>query len=341
MKMNKLKAICLIAMAAGFVTSCGKKSEDNENKDSVRVEQVKVTTLKTQEINRIVDISTTLDGWETVNIAPTIQGHIEKLYVDVDSKVGAGQMLVKMDETQYNNIKLAFANLKVEFARMEALKKTGSVSQQAYDQVKLSYDQTKEQLDYLQKNTFVKSPISGVVTEKNYETGELYAAKPIYVIKQVNVLKAIVGVPEGYLPKIKKGMSVSVSTDIYPGETFPATIDIVYPSIDEATHSFNIKLRINNPGNKLRPGMYAKTSLNLGKDNTIVVPYQSVLKLQGSDERYIFVNDKGYAKRVTVKVGQRFDEMVELISDSLKEGDQIVTTGQGRLVKGVKLNIVK
>ena len=121
-------------MAAGIVTSCGKKSEDNENKDSVRVEQVKVTTLKTQEINRIVDISTTLDGWETVNIAPTIQGHIEKLYVDVDSKVGAGQMLVKMDETQYNNIKLAFANLKVEFARMEALKKTGSVSQQAYDQ---------------------------------------------------------------------------------------------------------------------------------------------------------------------------------------------------------------
>ena len=56
MKMNKLKAICLIAMAAGIVTSCGKKSEDNENKDSVRVEQVKVTTLKTQEINRIVDI---------------------------------------------------------------------------------------------------------------------------------------------------------------------------------------------------------------------------------------------------------------------------------------------
>ena len=111
------------------------------------------------------------------------------------------------------------------------------------------------------------------MTQKNYETGELYAARPIYVIKQVNVLKAIVGVPEGYLPKIKKGMSVSVSTDIYPGETFPATIDIVYPSIDEATHSFNIKLKINNPGNKLRPGMYAKTSLNLGKDNAIIVPY--------------------------------------------------------------------
>ena len=340
MNTRKLNVLCLLALMATAITSCGKKNSE-EKQDSVKAEQVKVTILEPREIDRIVEIATTLDGWETVNIAPTVQGRIEMLYVDVDSKVAAGQQLARMDQTQYNNTKLQFANLKVDLQRMEALKKTGSVSQQQYDQTKLAYDQTQEQLNYLKNNTFVKAPISGVITAKNYEQGELYGQQPIYVLKQINVLKAIVSLPERYLPNVKKGMSVSVATDIYPGQSFPATVDIIYPSIDKDTHTFNIKLKINNASQKLRPGMYAHTTLRLGKANAIIVPYQTVQKLQGADNRYVFINDNGYAKRVDVKIGQRFDEMVELISDSIKAGDQLVTTGQGRLIKGVKLNVVK
>ena len=326
-------------MAAGIVTSCGKKSEDNENKDSVRVEQVKVTTLKTQEINRIVDISTTLDGWETVNIAPTIQGHIEKLYVDVDSKVGAGQMLVKMDETQYNNIKLAFANLKIEFARMEALKKTGSVSQQTYDQTKLQLDQTKENLDFLTKNTFVRAPFSGVISAKNYEDGELYSGQPILVLTQIDRLKALIAIPESYIPQVKTGMKLTLRSDVYPDKEFPATIEIVYPTVDATSHTFQAKVVMQNNGGLLRPGMYVTANLALGTEAVITAPYSAVLKLIGANDRYVFVNDNGVARRVTVEMGQRFGDDVEIFGEGIEPGVELVTKGEARLIDGVKLDV--
>jgi multidrug efflux pump subunit AcrA (membrane-fusion protein) len=71
------------------------------------------------------------------------------------------------------------------------------------------------------------------------------------------------------------------------------------------------------------------------------VPYQAVLKLQGSDNRYVYINNGGVAKYVAVELGQRFDDQVEIISDEIKPNDELVVTGQARLVDGVKLEIVK
>lgn len=79
----------------------------------------------------------------------------------------------------------------------------------------------------------------------------------------------------------------------------------------------------------------------MGKSNAIVVPYQSVQRLIGSNERYVFLNDNGVAKRVFVKLGQRFDEQIEIISDDIHIGDELVTVGQAKLVDGVKLNVAK
>ena len=86
--------------------------------------------------------------------------------------------------------------------------------------------------------------------------------------------------------------------------------------------------------------MFVKANLAIGEVETMVVPYNAVLKLQGSNNRYVFLNRDGVAKRVDVTLGQRFDDRIEVISEEIKEGDQIVVTGQARLVDGVKLEIV-
>ena len=92
---------------------------------------------------------------------------------------------------------------------------------------------------------------------------------------------------------------------------------------------------------RLRPGMYVHTSLSMGKANAIVVPYQAVLKLTGANDRYVFVDEGGVAKRVFVKTGDRFDDRIEISADEIKPGARIVTTGQAKLVDGAKLNVVK
>ena len=334
----KIKAIAIIT-AVALLSGCGANTEDASEE---RVEQVRTTPLAYQEVSRQIELSTTLQGYEEMNISPSLTGIIEKIYVEVGDRVRKGDTLVRMDRNQLNTTRLAYANLQIEMNRVRMLLESEAISQQTYDQTKLSFDQTAESLRFLEENTFVLAQYDGVISAKSYEDGELYAgAQPILRLTQINELKAYVNVPETYFPLVKKGMKVNVYSDIYPDKVFPAAIEIVYPTIDPASHTFTLKLRIPNSSELIRPGMYVSTVLDLGRTEALVVPYQAVLRLIGSNNRYVFVDEGGVAKRVFVKIGERHDQTIEISSDSLKVGDPIVTTGQAKLVDGVRLNVVK
>ncbi|MDR1591848.1 MAG: efflux RND transporter periplasmic adaptor subunit [Prevotellaceae bacterium] len=335
--MNTKKALLTVCVAI-VLAGCGNK-ETNQN-EAERIEPVRTEALQKQEIARNIEFSTTLQGYETVNIAPAMSGKIEHIYVEVGTYVSEGQLLVRMDQNQLNTAKLTFTNLTNELQRMEALRAGGSVSQQNYDQLKLQHDQAQESLAFLQRNTFVTAPIAGVVAAKTYEDGELFAGQPIVVLTQINRLKALVNIPETYFPLVKEGMQLTLTSDIYPDRIFNAEIEIVYPTIDASSHTFQAKLKIPNGKQDLRPGMFVRTTLALGKTITMIVPYQAVLKQQGTNDRYVFINDNGIAKRVAVTLGTRFDDKTEIISGSLKAGDELVVVGQSRLIPGVKLSIV-
>ena len=334
-----MKKIVLLFAAAVCLISCGKKEAQTTQQEAERVEVVSTITLQEKEIERVFTVSTNLQGYLTQNVAPSLTGKIEHIFVEVGDEVKAGDMLVRMDQTQYLTQKIQLANLETEMGRLEALLETGSVSQQTYDQTKVGYDQLKQNLAFLEQNTYVKAPFDGVISAKTYEDGELYGGQPIVVLTQVKKLKALIAVPETYYPLIKEGMHLTVKSEVYPEETFPATIEVVYPTIDAASHTFQCKIVLPNASEKLRAGMYVTTTLGLGKENTIVVPYQSVEKLIGSNERYVFINENGYAKRVSVKLGQRFDESIEIIAPEIKAGVEYISVGQHKLVDGVKIEI--
>jgi RND family efflux transporter MFP subunit len=341
--MNNLFKISATIIITGLLMSCGGKKEATSVKDASVAEKVQTQVLAKEKIARQLELSSTLEGYESMSISPSLTGKIEHIYVEVGSRVGKGQLLVRMDQTQLNTTKINLASAQTEFARVQALKETGSVSQQVYDQTKTQLDNLTESAKFLETNTFVKAQFSGVIAAKNYEDGELYSGAPILSLQQISMLKAIINIPEAYYPLVKKGMKVEVRSDIYKDEVFPATIEIVYPTIDPASHTFQAKLRIPNAKEKIRPGMYVKTTLALGEAETIVVPYQAVLKLTGSNERYVFVNDNGTARRVAVTMGRRFDDRIEVIPETegeLKEGDELVVVGQARLVEGSKLEVV-
>ncbi|MBR5034137.1 MAG: efflux RND transporter periplasmic adaptor subunit [Bacteroidales bacterium] len=335
MKRYTLLTICFLAALA---VSCKQQSK-NTAQPVDREELVETTVLHPVEVMRTIDVSTTLEGWQKMSVAPGVTGRIEHIYVDVGSRVGRGATLVRMDQQQYNTTKLTFANLALELSRLEALVASGAVSQQTYDQTKLSYDQTEETLRFLAANTYVRAQFSGVISAKNYEDGELYNGQAILELTQVNTLKALMAIPETYYPLVKAGMKVDVHSEIFPDTVFPATIEIVYPTIDASSHTFNVKVRVPNNDERLRPGMYVHTSLEMGKSTALLMPYQSVQKLTGANDRYVYVNDGGVARRVFVQMGQRFDDKIEVISDEIQEGVEVVTTGAEKLIPGCKLKI--
>ena len=332
-----MKKILFYSLAALTLVACGSETTTEEQE---RVEQVRTTVLQPREIEREISVSTNLQGYLTLNVAPSLTGKIEHIFCEVGDHVAAGQDLVYMDQTQYKTTKISLTNLETEKNRVEMLLKTGSATQQQFDQLEAQYNSTKEQLDFLRTNTYFKAPFAGVIAAKNYEDGELYSGQPIMVLTQIDKLKALVAIPENYFPRFKAGMKLTLTSEIYPDQVFPATVEVVYPTIDAASHTFQVKIVIPNGKNLLRPGMYVTTTIGLGKANTIVAPYQAVEKLVGANDRYIFLNENGRAKRVSVELGQRFDQEIELISPEIVPGVEMVTTGQHKLVDGVKLNVV-
>ena len=236
-----------------------------------------------------------------------------------------------MDETQYLSTKLNYENSKNDFNRIKILNDSNNIAKQTYDQAKSGLDVLETSLKNLEQNTYLRAPLSGVISARNYEPGELFSGQAIYEIVQINTLKALAQIPETYFPEIKVGMKVNVKTDTYAGETFPATVEIVYPTIDERSHTFSVQLKIPNANRKLRPGMYVSTTLEMGQEKTIVVPYNSVQKVQGSDERFVFLAQDGRAHRVVVKFGQRFDDNVEIIADEITEGKTMIVQGVEKL----------
>ena len=282
--MNKTIKITTIALAFLGLAACGGNKQDDKKSATTtkkEAEKVQVLTLQSERIAKTLELSTTLEGYETMNISPSITGHIEHIYVQVGSRVQKGSMLVRMDQTQLNTTRINLASTKTELDRVTALKASGSVSEQVYDQTKAAYDQLVESERFQNENTFVKAQFAGVISAKNFEDGEMYTGAPILTLTQISRLKAIINIPETYFPLVKTGMKVDIESDIYPGKTFPATIEIVYPTIDPASHTFQAKLNIPNNGEKIRPGMYVRTHLAIGEVDAIVVPYQSVLKLTG------------------------------------------------------------
>ncbi len=343
--MKRITSIAIIVLAALTVAACGGKGGDKAATTTKKeAEKVKVQVLESKRIAKSLELSSTLEGYETMNIAPSVTGHIEHIYVEVGSRVQKGAMLVRMDQTQLNTTRINLNSTKTEFDRVSALKASGSISQQVYDQTKAGYDQLVENERFLNENTFVKAQFAGVISAKYYEDGEMYAGQPILTLTQISRLKALINIPETYFPLIRQGMKVQVESDIYPGQVFPATIEIVYPTIDATSHTFQAKLNIPNASEKIRPGMYVRTTLSVGEVDAIVVPYQSVLKLMGSNDRYVFVADGNTARRVAVTLGQRFDDRIEIIpveAGAIKAGDRLVVTGQARLVDGATLEIVE
>jgi RND family efflux transporter MFP subunit len=354
--MKYLSTIPVVLISALLISGCSSKSKsaaDNKTDPAPVAERasipVKVSTLAKTKIGRTIDYTATILPFEEVNMAPSTPGRIDKLYVEVGDKVNRNDKLFLMDRTQLYQLKLQLASLAKDLSRLDTLLKSGSAKQQQYDQLKTQYDVTKTNVDFMEDNTLMLSPFAGIVTGKYFENGEMYSGSPttqsgrsaVVTVQQVSPLKVNVSISEQYYPQIKKGMKAEVIADVYKNEEFTGTVYRISPTIDSETRSFNVELELPNRNDLLKPGMFVRVSMDLGEVETFVVPASTVLVQEGTNTRFVFVTRSNSAERIEVSIGKRFDDQLEIISANLKEGDNLVTEGQSRLINGDKIEIVK
>lgn len=333
-----------IALCSMLVMSCGQKKQTAAvgpmAPDPNAKPLVKLAKVVEEPVDQLLVYSATIVGEVKNNIAPSAPGRISKIKVEVGDNVKKGQILVEMDETTLSQQEMQLKNLETEFNRIDQLYQVGGVSKSEWDNVKLQLEVARKSFQTLKENTRLESPIEGVVTARNYDNGDLYSGQAILVVQKIAPVKLTINVSEQYYSKVKKGDAVSIELDAYPGETFTGKVSLIYPTIDAMTHTFPVELNVANEDLKLRPGMFARATLNLGTLNHVVVPDLAIDKRAGSGDRFVYVYKDGKVRYSKVELGQRLGDRYELLS-GVENGAEIVIAGLSKLADGKEVEVEK
>ncbi len=336
-----MKKYFIIAAAALAMASCGSKNKEAEV-TAEELPEVKLATVHSDVLPQTETYTAVVESDVKNNISPNVAYRIERVLVDVGDRVSKGQMVVQLDASSLRQLKLQIDNQQVEFNRTEQLFKVGGASKTEYDNAKMQLDVLKTQYAQMSRNTQLFAPISGVVTARNYDNGDMYNGTPILTIEQTNVVKIITNISETHYKDIKKGQTIDIELDAYPGEKFTGRVSIVYPSVDEATHTFPVEIIINNQSQKVRPGMFARATVNFGSQKHVLIPDEALVKQIGAGDRYVYVYDA--AKQTVhynkVELGKHIGKTYEIFS-GVQDGQQVVVAGQSRLSNGKKVKVVK
>lgn len=341
MKNMNVRTITYVA-AAVMAVSCGNnnsKTAEQPQAAEVRLPNVTIMAASYKDVPQSDVYTANVEAYAKNNIAPQSPSRIQKIYVEVGDFVRAGQIVAKMDEVSLNQSKLSMANDSLEYSRIKKLYEQGGVSKSDFDAMELKYNVTRSQYQNLLENTILRSPVSGVITARNYDQGDMYGGSPIYVVEQITPVKLYVGISEMDYTRVKKNDTVTLTADALPGKTFTGRIARIYPTIDAATHTFTAEVNVANGERLLRPGMYARVTVNFGSNHSIVVPDDCVVKQQGSGVRSVFVlQADNTVKEVVVTLGRHFGTEYEILS-GVAEGDKVVVKGQASLKNGSKVNV--
>ncbi len=343
--MNKIIRTMAFVSAATLLASCGngKKADNTSAAQNVeeRATLIATATAVRQEVPQTEVYSTSVEAFAVNNIAPQTGGRIEVIKVDVGSFVNKNQLLAEMDASQLDQARLKLANDSTELSRLRSLYEEGGVSKSDFDAAEMAWKVSRRSYNNLLENTLLRSPISGVVTARNYDQGDLYSGQPIFVVQQITPVKLLVGISESDYTKVKKGDEVEITADAIPERVFKGKINKIYPTIDPASHTFTTEVLVGNADRTLRPGMFARVKVEFGVNNSIVVPDEAVVKMQGSGQRSVYVvGADNTVNSVIVKIGRHFDRYYEIL-EGLNEGDIVATKGSSSLKDGAKVEISK
>ena len=337
MKKNLINSLSLLA-ALAVMTGCGGGAKKTATVEENKVVKVKSSVAVLEEVEETGVFTSSIEAFLQNNIAPQSPGRIDRILVDVGAQVGKGQLLATMDATSYNAANVQLVNAEADYERIKRVYAAGGISKQQMDQVETALEVSKTQVKNLRENVELRSPISGVVTARNYEPGDLYNGQvPVLVVMQINTLKVNLSISEKYFPVVKKGMDAEITVDMYPGKKYPGKVSLVYPAVDPGTRTFTIEITIPNPSGELRPGMFSRTELKFGTNQGIMVDDVAVQKQLGTNDKYVFVNVNGVAERRLVTTGVQIGGKVNVLT-GVNPGDKVIVAGISKLMNGTEVS---
>lgn len=362
-RLIKIVAATLLVFVAASVTGCSKASEPANQIKKVKVAPAVLTTIgkDTEFAGKLTPVT------ETV-VSAKISGKVKQVNYEVGAAVKVGDILFTLDqaevEAQYAQAKAAYEGLKGQtqlqiddaqeyYDKMLELYNAGGAAKQDLDKAesqltsaKLAWSQVEQaeaamNLASLQVgNTVVTTPLFGIVAARNVEKGEVISAGiPAFTVIDIKNLLVEVNIPEDLRLTIENGQTVALQVKALGNKEIAGTIKSIGPDADSKTHTYLVRIQVENETQELQPDMLVKAAFpKETRQNVLAVPNEAVLI--ENDLPYVYiVSEEGTAQKVSVKTGLSDEKMTEITG--LKEGDLVMIEGQSFVNDGDKVQIVK
>lgn len=344
-----LQAAVLLALTS----SCSSKKEAKTDEEET-ISVVKTAVVEEEDVADTRILTATVEADKVNNISSNTPNRIKQILVDEGMMVQAGQRLVVMDDInttsyrlQADNARAALRNIEVEYKRAQELFKIGGGTKQQVDQMELqlvnarnTLASAERALRNAQENTVLTTPVSGVVTARNYDPGDMTGNLPILTIGTINPVKVVVNINESDFRNVKNGMSAAVTLESYGDESFPGKVTMISPTVDQSSRTFGAEITVPNPGNRILPGMFGRVHLDLGHAMRAVVPDKAVEKQRGSGDYYVYIVRDGKIAYTKVNLGKRLGDRYEIIS-GVAPGEKVVVSEKSKLTNGAPVEIQK
>lgn len=315
--------------------------------------------------DQTISLPGTLLGQVESPISSRTSGYLTRWTKDIGSSAKRGELLAEISSPEIDQ-QLAQAmaarqqsvsalNLaRITADRWKGLLDQRAVSQQEYDERRSGYEQALanlgavdaniQRLKELQSFTRIVAPFDGVITKRNVNVGDLIdagatATRPLFMLVQMQSLRAYIQVPQAYAAGIKVGQTVTLRQPELPTQKFEAKIVRTARAIDAASRSLQIEVSIDNRDGRLLPGAYVDVAVPAGYNAAMVIPVNTLL-LRGEGARVAVVDEKGVVKLHPVELGKDFGQKVEVLS-GVTAADRLVLNPPDSLSNGDQLTIVE
>ncbi|MBM3358213.1 MAG: efflux RND transporter periplasmic adaptor subunit [Betaproteobacteria bacterium] len=352
-----MKRLLLLVLAVGAITAAGLYWKYSATPARVPVAAsgagkpphglpVKTQAVGTGTITEEVSAVGTLIASESVMIRPERDGRIEAIYFSEGQLVRKGEKLVSLDASEIEaQLAAANAELSLNRSRMkraEELKEKNFISAQALDEARENVNQSlarQAEIKARLEKTVIVAPFEGVAGLRQVSPGAyVKAGQDIARLEGIGTLKLDFRVPEVYLGRLKPRQAVQVRLDGFADEQIEGAVYAIEPAVDEQSRTVLMRARIPNPGVRLKPGMFARVTLALGKrENVLLAPEQAIVPRGG--DTYVFRVVEGKAALTKVELGLRRPGEVEVVA-GVSAGDMIVVDGQLKLQDGTAVAVL-
>jgi len=298
------------------------------------------------------------------HVSPRISGKIVSVKASLGDSVSAGQALATLDSVElgealgrYHQSKTKLALAQSNMDRIKNLVEKKIAARKDILQAETDYKtaQTELHTDEERLSLYgvsasdlrgeshkkpllpVRSPISGIITEKHAIVGELAdPSKSLYTVADLSSVWVMVDINEKDLAKVRKGQAAIVSVGAFPDLKLKGRITYIADLVDEATRTVKARIEVANPGRKLKPEMFATVELALPADAppVVAVPEDALQDLDGKKVIFVAESEIEFAAR-QIQAGRATGGMVEIVS-GLKEGERYAVKGAFILKSEVK-----